>query len=176
MLPEGLTDEEVSGFLRACKKGICKFDNEGRCLLPSIRRVPVKPTEPRLIGFRGHRPYLAWREYVVQVGFLAELLLDYGYEPSLVALDPERDWAFDLAVYARSGSMVIAVEVKKSRREIEAEMKAIASRTSNKYRGLIRHRARYFWAVAPGYRRAFRIDSSGGEIVMAEIGDIPKAQ
>ena len=134
--------------------------------------------------------YLAWREYITQVGTLASLVLDYGWPSELVALDP-RSVVFDLAGFdspAAAAPMMAAGETKKTQRELATLLRQMEAAGSSvgvsepqrastdgekKYRGLLTECPRYFWAVAPGVRRAFRLTYQMEAASLEEIGDLP---
>jgi hypothetical protein len=42
-----------------------------------------------------------------------------------------------------------------------------------KYRGLLKERSSYFWAVAPGVRRAFAVEYESDAAILNEIADLP---
>jgi hypothetical protein len=189
-LPTDFHPDEAIGFLRALDAGIVYVSDSGRCALPSVHRTTAKPTEPCLFSRRPDGSvYLAWREYITQVGAVASLVLDYGWPVGLVALDP-RTLEFDVAGFASSGRdalMVVAGETKKTQRELSklltqmdaagrsAGVPAQGSSTDGhkKYRGLLKERPQYFWAVAPGARRAFRVKYAGDSAALEEIADLP---
>jgi len=189
-LPTDLHADEANGFLRALDAGIVRVTDSGRCALPSIHRASAKPTEPCLFSRRPDGSvYLAWREFITQVGAVASLVLEYGWPTGLVALDP-RTLEFDVAGFASPASdafMAVAGETKKTQRELSrllAQMDLAirspdvltqrpSSDGSKKYRGLVKERPLYFWAVAPGVRRAFRVKHDGPLAALEEIADLP---
>ena len=189
-LPTDFHPDEAIGFLRALDAGIVNVTDSGRCTLPSIHRTSAKPTEPCLFSRRHDGSvYLAWREYITQVGAVASLILDYGWPARLVALDP-RTVEFDVAGFAAPGGdalMVVAGETKKTRGELSrllTQMGAASRPTGvsgqrsptdgeKKYRGLLKERPQYFWAVAPGVRRAFRVKYEGDSAALEEMTDLP---
>lgn len=175
-LPSHLPRKAYADFLRGMDAGIFTVKANGRCMIPKIRRKPTKPTEPRLMSFREGEAYLAWVEYVVQVGALSRLALDFNYPLGLLALDPA-DWVFDLAVYADSSDespMVIAGEVKPARQSLLAEISAINRGHSKKHAGLLTWQPTYFWAVSADYERTFevRYDETGPSL--SRIETLPK--
>ena len=189
-LPSDFHEDEAVGFLRALDSGILKVSELGRCSLPSIHRSGTKPTEPCLFGIRqGTYVCLAWREYITQVGALASLVLDYGWPTKLVALDP-RNWEFDVAGFASEAAtafMLVAGETKKTEQELAKLLGQLlaASEASltieqlgssdghKKYRGLLKERSPFFWAVAPGIRRAFAVRHEANAAIVQEIADLP---
>jgi hypothetical protein len=78
-LLSSLSDEETSGILRAIEIGIVQIDSYGRCFLPMIRSAGRRPTQPHPFVMSADGSIrVPWREYVTQVGALAELVIDYG--------------------------------------------------------------------------------------------------
>ena len=189
-LPTDIHPDEAVWFMRALDSGIVELGDSGECSLPSIHRSGRKPTEPCLFGIRsGTTVYLAWREYITQVGALATLVLDYGWPAKLVALDP-RNWEFDVAGFESelpTAHMHIAGETKKTHTELSrlVDQMVAASKARltlgelgssdghKKYRGLLKERSSYFWAVAPGVRRAFAVEYESNTAVLRAIADLP---
>jgi hypothetical protein len=189
-LPGDFHPDEAAGFFRALNAGIVSVSDSGRCTLPTVHRATARPTEPCLFSRRRDGSiYLAWREYITQVGAVASLILDYGWPTSLVALDP-RTLEFDVGGFAspaRDAWMVVAGETKKTQRELDRLMVQIdaASRSADmsvrqtvtdgqkKYRGILKERPKYFWAVAPGARRSFRVIYERNSVFLDEMADLP---
>lgn len=197
-LPTDFHPDEADWFLKAIAIGIIQVSPEGRCSLPGIHRSTRNPTEPCL--FSHNHPFrkvcLVWREYITQVGALAILVLDYGWPLSLVALDP-RDTTFDVAAFdspSKSARMVVAGEVKKNVAELKRLLKQMseAARTQlgvgpfvspargkkgpdglTKFRGVLREKPGYFWAVAPGLRLAYRVICKTDGALLEEVSDLP---
>ncbi len=189
-LPNDFHEDEANGFLRALDAQILRVSDTGRCSLPLIHRSGTKPTEPCLFGIKKENVvYLAWREYITQVGALASLVLDYGWPTKLVALDP-RNWEFDVAGFTSETAnafMFVAGETKKTEKELSKLLNQLlaASKSSltleqlgssdghKKFRGLLKERSPYFWAVAPGARKAFAMKYEGNSAVVEEVSDLP---
>jgi hypothetical protein len=188
-VPNNLHYDEASGFMKALEHGIIDVDQKGRCSLPKIHRSTRKPTEPCLFSIRNNRVYLAWREYITQVGAIGTLVADYGWPVHLVALDP-RDWEFDVATFDTPESnarMLVAGETKKTERELQKLLNEMlmatnsnlpldqlsSSNSNQKYRGLLKEKAPYFWAVAPGLKYAFKVSYTDDNATLTAIADIP---
>jgi hypothetical protein len=115
----------------------------------------------------GRLPTSTWLTHAAAV---ASLHLDYGYPCDDIALDVD---AFDILVYSRSNQPLIAVEAKKTEKELEAmlagmkglertglELKCNQKRLANtekKFRGLLAIRPEFFLAIAPGLERHYRM-------------------
>jgi hypothetical protein len=191
-MPAELHPDEAR-FLWAVEAGIASVDEKGRCTLPSLRRWPPKPTEPHLIaikeGASGPVAYLAWREYLTQVVCAADLILNYGWPPAQIGVDPD-DLTFDVVAYADpspASPMVIAAEVKKTRKELLSllgglrtlegtailELKPKKSDADIKYWGLVTYRPPIFWAVSPGMKQAFDVAGTTS-VSIRERADVPR--
>lgn len=198
-LPDNFHPDEANGFLRALDNGILRVSDSGRCSLPTIHRAK-KPTEPCLFSINKHSVVcLVWREYITQIGMVADLVLDYGWPQELVALDP-RDTTFDTACYSSSSAtatMLVAGEAKKTIRELAATRTKLldASRLRlsieqlppgqnkdankrlpddhKKYRGLLAEKPQFFWLVAPGAKWSYQVFYEIGAAVLEEISDLP---
>lgn len=199
-LPSSFHTDEGDGFLRAIDSGILRVSDIGGCSLPFVHRVK-KPTEPTsLFGIKNQSSvYLAWREYVTQVGALTSLVLDYEWPQELVALDPG-DTTFDVACYSsrsRTAEMLVSGETKKTERELWATRRKLVEASKlgltlqvlppkvekqaynrlpdgqKKYIGLLVEKPSFFWMVAPGIRWAFRVDYEANVAIIEEIDDLP---
>lgn len=190
-LPHDWHPDEADGFLRALEASIVVVDDAStRCQLPRVHRAAGNPTQPRLLKVTNGRLYWPWREYVIQVGALTSLVLDYGWPVELVGLDPRSGSALDVAGYssvARDAKMIVAGETKKTARELERLLVEINRASADglhavdlgdldghkKYRAMLVERAPYFWAVAPGVRRAFEVTYRDGAAILREVPDLP---
>lgn len=193
LLLTDLHEDEAIGFLKAIKSGILVVNDIGGCELPNIHRADRKPTEPSSIFGKKKENvvFITWREYVTQVGAVATLVTDYGWPVELVALDP-RDWTFDVAglqAASKDSFMVIAGEAKKTKKELllllkqmneasYSKLSVLASKSvtkdgHKKYMGLLQERPLYFWAMAPGINKYFKLSYEKDLVIMNEIETLP---
>lgn len=185
--------DEIEGFLNAIKQKILIVDEIGGCKLPKIHHADRKPTEPSSIFGKkqGNIIFITWREYLTQVGAVATLVSTYKWPIELVALDP-RDWTFDVAglkAITKNSFMIIAGESKKTKKELltllaqmseasESKLSASMLKSSKvdghkKYRGLLKERPLYFWAMAPGINRYYELAYESDNVLLKEIDDLP---
>lgn len=164
-----VTPGEAQGFFRAIDAGLFVLERDAQC---------------RPIGLRAgyycypllYRPLNAvnevilWREWLTHAAAVASLHGDFHYPRYDIALDVD---AFDVLVYSRLNQPLLAVEAKKTSKELDRmlaeintlprhtwELKCNAPRLSNaakKYRGLLALRPEFFLAVAPGISRAYAV-------------------
>ncbi len=136
-----------------------------------------------------------FREGVCQMAAAASLVSRYGrrevyFEPSKAVLG-DLAYGVDLLVRdADQGRVVVCCEVKRDEQELEkllADMRICGSRSPHDradcdQRAENNHpkvatcrevRPRYFWAVCPGRRDAFRVDYGPETVVLHEIGELP---
>jgi hypothetical protein len=186
-----LSADEISGFRRALDAGIANLDSTGKCHLYGIRAIGRRPTQPQPFVLAADGSIrVPWREFITQLAGVAELILDYGWASKQVALDPD-NWEFDIAAYEGEegeGEIVVAGEAKKSATELIKTVDQMLKSSSSaapplatsrldgdkKYLGLLKYRPQYFWAVAPGVRRAFRITYRDNQANMEEVPDLPR--
>jgi hypothetical protein len=188
-----ITAEEADGFFRAIDAGLFELSEKGRCrprrMRPStgycypLLERPVK-TENRV---------RLWREWLTHAAAPAILHLDYAYPLHDIALDVD---AFDVLVYSPSNQPLVAVEVKKTSKELDKmleEMRALEqpgwelkydirpSNAAQKFRSLLALRPVYFLAAAPaGVSQAYAVsypDDRGIQTAeLTAIERIPSAQ
>jgi hypothetical protein len=126
---------------------------------------------------------------MTQAAAVAELIMD-GWTPEQIALDPD-DWEFDIGVYEDLGAgdeLIIAGEAKESAFELSATLGQMLHRAATrvmpepnpstdgdkKYLALAKYRPRYFWAVAPGVRTAYRVDYHDNLSVLIAVRELPR--
>jgi hypothetical protein len=103
----GLHADEASSFLRAIDAGVAVVDDAGFVNLPTVRAKNPKGRYALFSKLGGGVSLNL--EYVIQVGAVAELILDHEWPGE--RLDFERD-EFDALGYRSDGSVGLAVEAK----------------------------------------------------------------
>jgi len=157
-----LIRDECEAFLRGVDSAIIRVDAEGRCTLPKLRKTGFFDLFWAGSRTSSEPTIFLWREFLLQAGIIAELILDHGWSPDCIAID---DGPFDAVVY-REGEPWIAVEVKETLRLLDSMLLKMKSwratpgtvETSNagrKAQSLHAREIPHFFAVAPGIRRAF---------------------
>ena len=112
-----VTERDAVDFLRAWKAGLAVHRSGGRYHVCEAQVVE------QFFWERGKavpgRKFSLWMEPVITLGAFARLHLDLGWPKTLLVSQPG-NWAIDLAAVNPAGEMVIAGEVKKTRKETEA--------------------------------------------------------
>jgi hypothetical protein len=186
-----ITESEAAGFFRAIDAGLFELTGEGYCI-PRTLRLSAGWTYP-LLERRDSKvnQVSIWREWLTHAATAAVMHLDYGYSADDIGLDVD---AFDLMVYTPINQPFIAVEVKKTTKELErliVEMLALQEKpfalrrtprltnSEQKYRGLLALRPPYFLASAPELTRAFAVayptDSAYRVARLTEVERVPAA-
>jgi hypothetical protein len=186
-----ITSDEARGFFRAIDAGLFDLTRGGLCR-PRRMRPSTGYCYPLLERpLRTENRVRLWREWLTHAAAPAILHLDYGYPLHDVALDVD---AFDVLVYSPENQPLVAVEVKKATKEVDAmlsEMRAMEnkgwelkcrtrpSNAAQKFRGLLALRPKFFLAIAPGASRAFEVsypdDRTDLTAKLIEIERIPSA-
>ena len=194
--PTYFSDEEERSFLRAFDGGLAVLDEKAGCTLPTLRRIPRPPTQvSSLFGKKGRLEdafYVTWREYLFQIGCAAKAIFDLGWPADHVGLDPG-DQTYDLGLYesaSESAAMVVAVEVKKTGKELArllAEIEPLIGTVvgprfrvrqrsdRNKYYALIDERPSWFWAICPQRSVCFRVVVTADAAFLVPAGSEPPA-
>lgn len=180
---------EARGFLRAIDNRFFEMEPDGQCGPVGLRQgyycygLLYRP-------LKAGNEVLLWREWLTHAATVASLHLDYGYPCDDIALDVD---AFDILVYSRSNQSLIAVEAKKTEKELDAmlavmkaleltglEVKCNQPRLSNaakKFRSLRAIRPEFFLAAAPGVERHYelrhRVDGTPKTAELIPIERIP---
>jgi hypothetical protein len=168
-VPE-VTEGEAAGFFRSIDAGFFEVEDEALCIPRRMRPstgfcygllyLPVK-TGPTVA---------LWREWLTQGALPAIAHFDLGYPAHDIALDVD---AFDALVFSTANQPLIAVEAKKTTRELDTmikEMTALVqqpfllrrtppslSNSEQKARSLLALRPSFFLAVAPEKTEAFAL-------------------
>jgi hypothetical protein len=181
--------QEAAGFLRALDSGVLLMaeDQEGRQTglgrLPGYRAYYCYPLLYRPV--KALPDVYLWREWLTHAAVAARLHLDFGYPKHVLALEED---AFDVVVHGRQNEPLIAVEVKKSAKELTQMVERLhvlshgtfdpwcgekLSNSDKKYRGLLALRPPFFWAVSPELEAVFDVtyshDPSNALLIEREV-------
>lgn len=164
-----VTSEEAHGFFRAVDAGLFELEPDGQCR-PVGLRAGYYCYELLYRPLNAVNEVILWREWLTHAAAVASLHGDYHYPSYDIALDVD---AFDVLVYSPSNQPLVAVEAKKTSRELDRMLEEIAklqrqglelrcnaprlSNAAKKYRGLLALRPQFFLAVAPGISRPFAV-------------------
>jgi hypothetical protein len=156
-----------------------KVTPTGRCTFPGLRKTgsfdlfwPNKKGDPNC-------DVHLWWEWLIQAGIIVELIKDFGYPESRISIDLG---PFDVVIHdeEEAATPLIAVETKDSAaklrnmlNEMQTPQTAIQN-SSRKATGLFEMSPRYFWAVAPELRSAYRLTKVEDFIELREVPRIPR--
>jgi pimeloyl-ACP methyl ester carboxylesterase len=182
-----VSEFDATNFLRALDSGLV-VDSERR---GRYRCEKSKANEQ--LFWEGSRkvtprPLTLWMEPVITIATVARLHLDFGWAAALIGMQPS-GWAFDFAAYAADGSdrMVVAGEVKKSRREVDSLVEDLEAysradegiaasddrrhvNSRRKWDALQHLRAPLLWVVGPDdYTLPFAVTYGGSQARLSRI-------
>jgi len=164
-----LGEWEAQYFLLGLEENLFAIDEQGD--VASELLSPTDETQP-WPGYRlfSHEPPRLLRENLCQLATAARLILEQGWLRRHVTLQPSRPEhratadGFDLAVRSLRGEILIAVEIKRTRLELEkliADVRACSRRGPHahadcgfpqnhpRHEFYLSQRPAYLWAVAP---------------------------
>jgi hypothetical protein len=165
-----LAQWEAFYFVRGLEEYVFAADAQGGVnsdLLPSSAEAEEQPTRYQLFS---HEPPRLLRESVCQLAAAARLIVERGWPKKNLVLEPSRAEhrataeSFDLSVRLLADEILIAVEVKRSRLELEklvADLRACSRRGPHvhsdcgfpqnhpRHEFCMSKRPAYLWAIAP---------------------------
>ena len=193
-----LAEEEAQAFLRGVEEEIFWVRKEGYFSSPMFAgaKSPEEQKTQNLFDVRSRQTGERGlgREALCQMAAAADLVLTYGWSPDRIVIEPRKsdlgpglDYAVDIGVFTAPRVPVILAEVKSHRSKIEdlvRQVQACAARGSHGDCPSLQHKkwaalwatrphTQYFWAVAPGCRRAYSLQYSAARVVLEEAPDIP---
>jgi hypothetical protein len=164
-----ITPEEASGFFDAIDHSppVFVLQPTGHCVPVGIR-AQYRRYELLYYKSRARNEIQLFREWLTHAAWIARLDLIYPRSNIVVDVDP-----FDIVVYADAGEPFLAVEAKKSRKELDNMLTDMSrfgdrpllrdnesrplSNAERKMVGLLSLRPKFFLAVAPGVECAYAV-------------------
>lgn len=189
-----LAEWETQYFLLGLEENLFAVDEQGgvtSALLGSFGETGADSTEYRLFS---HEPPRLVRENVCQLATAARLILERGWLKEHVILQPSREEhratadGFDLLVRLVADQILISVEVKRSRLELEkliADLRACSRRGSHahedcgfpqnhpRHEFCVSKRPAYLWAVAPDGEICLAVKCEEGSIELEPLSSLP---
>src|SRR5438105_3364345 len=189
-----LAEWEANYFSRGLEEDLFAVDDGGRVtstLLPSAGVVAESPINYRL--FSQETPRLL-RENVCQLATAARLVFERGWLKQHLTLEPSRPEhratadGFDLLVRSSTGEILISVETKRSRLEVEkliADLRACSRRAPHAHEdcGFPQNHPRhefylsvrpvYLWAVAPDGEICLAVKCEGKSLELEPLNSLP---
>jgi hypothetical protein len=188
-----LEEWEARYFLLGLEENLFAVDQRGD--VASELLSPADETQPRP-GYRlfSHEPLRLLRENLCQLATAARLILERGWLRRHVSLQPSRPEhrataeGFDLAVRSLAGEILIAVEVKRSRLELEkliADLRACSRRGPHahadcgfpqnhpRHEFYLSQRPAYLWAVAPDGELGLAVKCDEHSLDLEPLSSLP---
>ena len=188
-----LAEWEAQYFLLGLEENLFAVDEQGDVtseLLP-----PADETHPRQ-SYRlfSHEPPRLLRENLCQLATAARLILERGWLRRHVSLQPSRPEhratadGFDLLVRSLAGEILISVEVKRSRLELEkliADLRACSRRGPHahedcgfpqnhpRHEFCLSRRPAYLWAVAPDGELCLAVKCEEHSLDLEPLSSLP---
>jgi hypothetical protein len=188
-----LEEWEAQYFLLGVEENIFAVDEQGD--VASDLLSPADQTQPRP-GYRlfSHEPPRLLRENLCQLATAARLILERGWLRRHISLQPSRPEhraaaeGFDLLVRSPGGEILIAVEIKRSRLELEkliADLRACSRRGSHahadcgfpqnhpRHEFYLSQRPAYLWAVAPDGEFCLEVKCEKHSLDLEALSSLP---
>jgi hypothetical protein len=185
-----LADWEAKYFFLGLEEGLFEVDDQGR-VASDLLAARDDTAAYRLFW---HEPPRLLRENLCQLATAARLILERGWLKRHVSLEPGRPEhrataeGFDLLVRSLDGEILISVEVKRSRLELEkliADLRACSRRGPHAHvdcgfpQNHPRHEFHlsappaYLWAVAPDGELCFTVNCEANSIELEPLSSLP---
>jgi hypothetical protein len=189
-----LADWEAFYFVRGLEEYIFALDEQGGVtseLLRSSAEAAGPPSSYRLFS---REPPRLLRENVCQLGTAARLIVERGWPRKNLVLGPSRAGhrataeGYDLSVRLRADEILIAVEIRRSRLELEkliADLRACSRRGPHahsdcgfpqnhpRHEFCISERPAYLWAVAPDGEICCEVRYKGSSLDLESLSSLP---
>jgi hypothetical protein len=178
-----LSTIDMADFLRGWDAQLLPHDGNGRYRAPRGGASEVFFWE----GLKANTPrtFTLWIEPIITLAVLARMHLDFAWPKTLIGNQLKGNWAFDVVGYKSESdpSILIACEVKKSRKEIDAlishmqcfgrqaslsgeQLKGAEKNAFKKVKALRECNPSIFWAVGPErYEKAFSVQYGEGGVI-----------
>jgi hypothetical protein len=188
--------EEAKYFLLGMEAGLFLPDELGYIqseLLPLPSGGNTRQKMCRLF-WHDPPPLRLIRECICQLSTASSLILQRGWLPSHVLLEPgykdnrEMSYGIDILIKSPAGQILVAVEVKRSVAELQklvTDLSACCKRGAHakddcgfpqnhpKYDFCAFYKPMHFWAVAPDADICFRMEYGDGSIGLEQLTSLP---
>jgi hypothetical protein len=189
-----LAEWETQYFLLGLEENLFAVDEQGEvnsALLESSGEGEAQLTSYRLFS---HEPPRLLRENLCQLATAARLILERGWLKQHVVLQPSRREhratadGFDLLVRSPAEKILISVEIKRSRLELEkliADLGACSRRGAHAHKDCgfpqnhprhefyVSQRPTYLWAVAPDGEISLAVKCEENSLDLEPISSLP---
>lgn len=185
-----LADWEAKYFLLGLEENLFAVDGQGRVTSDLL----VNPNDTPLFRLFWQEPPRLLRENLCRLATAARLILERGWLKRHVSLEPTRPEhragveGFDLVLRSLDGELLISVEVKRSRLELEkliADLRACSRRGPHaradcgfpqnhpRHEFCLSRRPAYLWAVAPDGELSFEMRCDANSLELEPLSSLP---
>ncbi|MGI8436505.1 MAG: hypothetical protein ACR2NX_06315 [Chthoniobacterales bacterium] len=191
-----LAFEEAKYFLLGLEADLFSSDPEGYVQSALLPRPSGRNTKQKMCQIFWHNPPppRLFREGICQLATAARLVLERGWPLEQIEMEPTIKehgtlaYAVDILIKSPTGQILAAVEVKRSRKELEKLKRDFLHcwalgehgrddchlrQNHPKYQFCIHYRPRYFWAVAPGEEFCFTFASHRNKVDLEQLSTLP---
>ena len=190
-----LADWEVAYFLRGWNEGLFEIDAMGEVKSELLQRTADESeNSEKKYRIFSHEPPRLLRENLCQLAAAARLILERGWLKRHVTLQPSRPEhratadGFDLLVRSLADRILILVEVKRSRLELEkliADLRACSRRGPHapedcgfplnhpRHEFCVASQPAYLWAVAPDGEICLAVRCEGKSLELEPLASLP---
>jgi hypothetical protein len=188
--------EESKYFLLGMEAGLFLPDEFGYVQSGLLSSPSKENTRQKMCQLFWHDPPppRLFRECVCQLSTASSLIIQRGWLPSHILLQPDcqgdRDMSYGIDILVRSpaGQILVAVEVKRSAAELQkliTDLKACCKRGAHlkddcgfpqnhpKYEFCASYKPAYFWAVAPDTDVCLRMKYENDSIELEQLASLP---
>jgi len=190
-----LAEWETQYFLLGLEESLFAVDEQGwvtSILLESSGEAEAPPASYRLFS---QEPPRLLRENVCQLATAARLILERGWLKQHIVLQPSRREhratadSFDLLVRSLADEILISVEIKRSRLELEkliADLRACSRRGAHthgdcgfpqnhpRHEFCVSNRPTYLWAVAPDGEICLAVKCEDNSLDLEPLNSLPQ--
>lgn len=187
-----LAEWEANYFLRGLDENLFQVNERGE--VESVLLRGESDGDPRPYRIFSSEPPRLLRENVCQLAAAARLIIERGWLPRHVFLEPGRAQHhshpdnFDLLVRSSDGKIFIWIEVRRTTLELEkliADLRACSGRGPHAHKDCgfpqnhprhefcVANQPAYIWAVAPDGEIAFAINCVGAILELAPLASLP---
>jgi hypothetical protein len=187
-----LAEWEANYFLRGLSESLFHVNERGE--VESLLLRGESDGDPRPYRIFSFEPPRLLRENICQLAAAARLIIERGWLPRHVFLEPGRAQHhshaddFDLLVRAPDGKIFIWIEVRRTTVELEkliADLRACSGRGPHAHENCgfpqnhprhefcVANQPAYIWAVAPEGEIAFAINCMGAVLELAPLASLP---
>jgi hypothetical protein len=185
-----LTLEEAKFFLLGLESELFRIDEQGYVQSEFLARPERNFRQALSQLFAFSPPPRIVRESVCQLATVSALVLQRGWLPSQIKIEPDEaaSYGVDLIIESGAGKILICVEIKRSLHELQkftsdfrqcckrgehAKADCAFQQNHGMFEFCSRSQPTYLWAVAPGCDVCFKLSYANEAIELEELDALP---